>query len=536
MGTRGYKVYRWKGWYFVYYNHFDSYPSGLGLQFLATIPKDSKSFQAWLAEMRQHFDEILEARDKSELDEDENDVTTVTITKEVPSNDLFIEWIYTIDLDRLVFHVDSRPLFRLDHLPNDDQFLGWIGFDHYGHRAYRSSTPSEYRYCWNAPPPIVTDATLELYKSQAVAGSAALSDLLAVPERMSDKEAVHVQVLQAIIGNLMRVDHIDLLVQRLAQVSDHSHLSMQERSLAGYLFDIAIDPQIFSAKQMAQCKSQTQWRRQNLCVHLATHLDDERNLQAAVGGLVADAMKCPDNSRGIIYGVAFSIFHCVIVRINTQSGFTFEHSDALQFLPSFYADTPSTPGITALARLGYNSDVEVISRVAHAHVHWSVDLPNSSRLIKPITRTDVVMGHARGVMEPPGGGRIGQLLPQEIWEHVALELYDPIDLLMLAWFSAGCKSAAERVLRYSMIGEYRLVRGLDSPNKVDNMGDEEDEYNASVYSHLYSARFEVISNAVHGIMHLGSYKEPRRRNPVMMLPIRDSEFDCMRSIPYTIAD
>ncbi|KAH9019681.1 hypothetical protein EDB85DRAFT_2007637 [Lactarius pseudohatsudake] len=542
MGTRGYKVYRWRGWYFVYYNHWDSYPSGLGLQFLATIPTDSKSFQGWLAEMRQHFDEIIEARDKSELDEDDEDELN-TITKEVPSNDLFIEWIYTIDLDRLVFHVDSRPLFRLDHLPNDDQFLEWIGFDHYGHRAYTSSTPSEYRYCWNAPPPIVTDATLELYKSQAVAESAVLSDLLAVPERMSDKEAVHVQVLQAIIGNLMRFDHIDLLVLGLAQVSDHSHLSIQERSLAWYLFDIAIDPQIFSidpqlfsAKQRAQCESQTQWRRQNLCVHLATHLDDQRNLQAAVGGLVADAMKCPDNSRGIIYGVAFSIFHCVIVRINTQSGFTFEHSDALQFLPSFHADTPSTPGITALARLGYNSDVEVISsRVACAHVYRSVDLPNSLRLIKPITRMDVVMGHDRGVLEPPGGGRIGQLLPQEIWEHVALELYDPIDLLMFAWFSAECKSAAERVLRYSMIGEYRLVRGLDSPNKVDNMGDKEDEYNDGAYSHLYSARFEVISNAVHGIMDLGSYKEPRRRrNLEMMLPIR--EFDCMRSIPYTIAD
>ncbi|KAH9040571.1 hypothetical protein EDB84DRAFT_1475706 [Lactarius hengduanensis] len=516
MGTRGYKVYRWRGWYFVYYNHWDSYPSGLGLQFLATIPRDSKSFQGWLAEMRQHFDEIIEARDKSELDEDDEDELN-TITKEVPSNDLFIEWIYTIDLDRLVFHVDSCPLFRLDHLPNDDQFLEWIGFDHYGHRAYTSSTPSEYRYCWNAPPPIVTDATLELYKSQAVAESAALSDLLAVPERMSDKEAVHVQVLQAIIGNLMRFDHIDLLVLGLAQVSDHSHLSIQERSLAWYLFDIAIDPQIFSidpqlfsAKQMAQCESQTQWRRPNLCVHLATHLDDQRNLQAAVGGLVADAMKCPDNSRGIIYGVAFSIFHCVIVRINTQS-------------------------ITALARLGYNSDVEVISsRVACAHAYRSVDLPNSLRLIKPITRMDVVMGHERGVLEPPGGGRIGQLFPQEIWEHVALELYDPIDLLMLAWFSAGCKSAAERVLRYSMIGEYRLVRGLDSPNKVDNMGDEEDDYNDGAYSHLYSARFEVISNAVHGIMDLGSYKEPRRRNLEMMLPIR--EFDCMRSIPYTIAD
>jgi hypothetical protein len=310
---------------------------------------------------------------------------------------------------------------------------------------------------------------------------------------------------------------------------------MRERSLAWYLFDIAIDPQIFFTEQIAPCESQTQWRRRNLCVHLATHLDDQRNMQAAVGGIVADAMKCPDNPGGIIYGVAFSIFHCVVVRINTQSGFTFEHSDALQFLPSSYADTPSTPGITALARLGYHSDVEVISRVACAHVDRPhlADLPASLRLIKPISRMDVVIGHERGVLEPPGGGHIGQLLPREIWEHVAIELYDPIDLLMLAWFSAECKSAAEHVLHYSMIGEYRLVRGLDSPNKIDNMGDQEDQYNEGIYSHLCSARFEVISNTAHGVMNLGSVDGPRQHNLEMILP---REFDYIRSIPYSIAD
>jgi hypothetical protein len=146
---------------------------------------------------------------------------------------------------------------------------------------------------------------------------------------------------------------------------------------------------------------------------------------------------------------------------------------------------------------------------------------------------DVVMGHEKGVLEPPGGGHIGQFLPQEIWERVALELYDPIDLLMLAWFSAECKSAAEHVLHYSMIGEYRLVRGLAFPNKVDNMDDQEDEYNEGIYSHLYSARFEVISNTAHGVMDLG-FDEPRRHNLEMMLPVR--EFDCIRSIPYSIAD
>lgn len=259
-------------------------------------------------------------------------------------------------------------------------------------------------------------------------------------------------------------------------------------------------------------------------------------MQATVAGLVADAMKCADNLRGIIYGVAFSIFHCVVVHINTQNGFTFKHSNALQFLPSFYADTPSTPGITALAHLGYHSDVEVILRVACAHVDWShlVDLPDSLQLIKPISRMDVVMGHKRGILELPGGGHIRQFLPQEIWEHIALELYDPIDLLMLAWFSVECKSTVEHVFHYSMIGQYHLVQGLDSPNKANNMGNQEDQYNKGFYSHLYSARFEVISNTAHQVMDLGSFNEPRQHVLKMMLPI--PEFDRIRSIPYSITD
>jgi hypothetical protein len=146
---------------------------------------------------------------------------------------------------------------------------------------------------------------------------------------------------------------------------------------------------------------------------------------------------------------------------------------------------------------------------------------------------DVVMGHARGVLEPPGGGHIGQFLPQEIWQHIALELYDPIDLLTLAWFSAECKSAAEHVLRYSTIREYRLVRVLDSPNKV-NKADEEDEYWEGMHCHLYSARFEVISNTAHGVMDLGLFSEPRHHSLGMRLPVR--ELGSIGPIPYFIAD
>jgi hypothetical protein len=349
---------------YIYCSHWDSYPSGLGVELLATIPKREKDFQKWLEKMRRDFDEMIAAHEQGDVDEKK-----VTISKEAPRNDFMIEWTYEIDLDRLVFHVDSQPLFRLDHLPGNGLFLESIGFDHYGHRAYTSSTHPEYRYNWDAPPPVVTDAAVELYKNGA-AGSAAISDLLSVSESMNDREAARVQVLQVIIGNLMRTTNMGLAVRELTQVPDYNHLSSQECSLAWYLIDIAIDPQIFPTEPVSQSQdsSQKQWRRKDICVHLTTHLDDQRNMQAAVAGLVADVMKRPDNLTDIVYGVAFSIFHCVIVRIDARTGFTFEHSDALQFLSSFYATSPSTPGITALSCLGYHTDNELISKVA-ARVH-----------------------------------------------------------------------------------------------------------------------------------------------------------------------
>ena len=100
-----------------------------------------------------------------------------------------------------------------------------------------------------------------------------------------------------------------------AQVSDRRHLSARERSLAWYPFGIAIDPQIFCFKEIpVQDESQEQWHRQNLCVHLATHPNNERNMQAAVAGLVAEMVKRTDNPRGIIYGVVFSMLLCASTR------------------------------------------------------------------------------------------------------------------------------------------------------------------------------------------------------------------------------
>lgn len=45
MGTRGLFFIRCRGRYFVYYNHYDSYPEGLGAAIVFEIPRDPEKYR-----------------------------------------------------------------------------------------------------------------------------------------------------------------------------------------------------------------------------------------------------------------------------------------------------------------------------------------------------------------------------------------------------------------------------------------------------------------------------------------------------------
>jgi hypothetical protein len=50
MGTRGLLFIRWKGRYYIYYNHWDSYPEGLGKAIVEKIPATPKEYQGQYAQ------------------------------------------------------------------------------------------------------------------------------------------------------------------------------------------------------------------------------------------------------------------------------------------------------------------------------------------------------------------------------------------------------------------------------------------------------------------------------------------------------
>ena len=88
MSTRGYKVYRYKGCYYVYYNQCDSYPSFFGLQVLHEIPRNvsKEEFEDWLKKTREY---VYAQRDSKELNDPDN--SSNYVSEKQPKNDVSIE-------------------------------------------------------------------------------------------------------------------------------------------------------------------------------------------------------------------------------------------------------------------------------------------------------------------------------------------------------------------------------------------------------------------------------------------------------------
>jgi len=141
MGTRGYKVYRYKGRYFVYFHLCDSYPDCYGVEVLRQLPRNvsKKRFEQWVRAIQEdlegQYEHMKDSRSRS----------TDYVTDKQPVNTAFIEWIYEIDLDNLIFHVNAQPMFRLDNMPPRNCFVKSISYDHFSHTALRENTPVQFR-------------------------------------------------------------------------------------------------------------------------------------------------------------------------------------------------------------------------------------------------------------------------------------------------------------------------------------------------------------------------------------------------------
>ncbi|KAJ0420131.1 hypothetical protein BJY00DRAFT_313347 [Aspergillus carlsbadensis] len=166
MGTRGLLFIRWKGRYYVYYNHYDSYPEGLGEAIVENIPVTPEEYQEWLENTRQTYtrlsdqfeehilpispdflqpDGITSREDRyfrSYLAVDDRLEERPALALENYTGDLFIEWTYTIDLDRELLVVNQSAIFQLAKLPHCPGWHEFLERDHLGRTILAAQTPS----------------------------------------------------------------------------------------------------------------------------------------------------------------------------------------------------------------------------------------------------------------------------------------------------------------------------------------------------------------------------------------------------------
>ncbi|KAH9986859.1 hypothetical protein BJV77DRAFT_809240 [Russula vinacea] len=210
------------------------------------------------------------------------------------------------------------------------------------------------------------------------------------------------------------------------------------------------------------------WIREDVCLRIATHLDDEDNLQASIGDLVHHIKTTPDKV-GTVYGVACSIFHCAVVRLDKDET-SFSHTPALQFLPSFYARKISTPGIEALSRLGcQSSGVEILAAISEAY-----SLPR-------VTHKESLA--ARSVIAE---------VPVEVWMNIGQSISSPIDLVRLASISPKAMSAAADLARYPWVMSLRLVDFVGSISLITETT--ERKHFRSYHCRLDSAKFIAVQD------------------------------------------
>ncbi|KAJ6534030.1 hypothetical protein DFH09DRAFT_932424, partial [Mycena vulgaris] len=316
----------------------------LGVKFAAEVPVgNGKAYKQWLEKLREDLDDHFE-HNKHDLEPDDK---IDMITRTQPCNDgVMIEWTYEIDLDHGVFlgnnfspsTVDGNPLFALNNMPGSQElFLECIGIDSYGHRAYSPSTPSKHRYNWKSTPPKVDDRVVNDYDARQLTSDRsklAIAELLDTTASVHNCEAARIGLYEVIVSEMMTSSRIGHDIRHLEAVADRAEISSELASVGVSMVDVAIGRMVFSEaarsfpsawldinalRKRPRTFSPTQlefsWLAPDICMRITTHLDDERNMKKSVLDLVDEVIL--RRKPGIItYGIIFSFFHCIVVRVD----------------------------------------------------------------------------------------------------------------------------------------------------------------------------------------------------------------------------
>ncbi|KAJ7597716.1 hypothetical protein C8J56DRAFT_1109129 [Mycena floridula] len=322
--TPGATEHRYQGKYRVEYNNNDSYPSGLDLEMKSEIPAAKIEFEVWLEKTGAWFDaeyeESLQLPPPADPDEGFHDSPL--------QNDVFIEWIYTIDLDNLIFHVQSHPVFRLDNMPNDDMFVSGLEgleyLDCYGFSNYTDLIPHEHRY-ENQGPSILFNWRVMQHE-----------------DKIRKLDAELARLLVAFCLSLLLWGRDGFCLRICPDVEKEK------------------DPNPWSKAETVELKTDNWWPATNICVVLTPQVQDEDSLRAAVVKLEE---KITEPRTTPIFIILFSVWSVAIVQFTWKPGQSrpsIKHTKGMPFLPFASGLTPETEGVTALTCLGLVASRELI--------------------------------------------------------------------------------------------------------------------------------------------------------------------------------
>jgi hypothetical protein len=142
MGTRGYYIFKYNGMHYIFYNHFDSYFSGLGQMIVNDLKKLIENDKNWIETIKKLLDKIHfldmeiwgETQFKTILESLERaEHYTYHTSINQPMGSVFIEYIYIIDMDSMKFKVIptnngdyNTKIFTLASIPNNWEQLCMI--------------------------------------------------------------------------------------------------------------------------------------------------------------------------------------------------------------------------------------------------------------------------------------------------------------------------------------------------------------------------------------------------------------------------
>ncbi|KAH7908358.1 hypothetical protein BJ138DRAFT_361008 [Hygrophoropsis aurantiaca] len=465
------KVYRYKAVYFTELNIFDDDEDGddsstMGLEMLQFARIGD--FKALHAEL----DMLLATETYA-------DGFSFGIAKNRPRNSTSSDYMFELDFDRGVFHAHGQPFYRLDNLPSDE-FLPGHSLDNFGNRCPRRECPREHMYEWKAAPPVIDLTALRARVPHIHGIELQVHDILGVPIQLSDRETTRKRLLEVIIAKYLSNEDISPLVREFESFAGPDQIPDDTWKMAFSMVNFSFMVQVFPQRYVNYHKRmEFAWVRRDVVAHVTTHLDDAVALQAAILRIVYFCVK--DEEIGemrprVVFGVASSVNHCAIVRVLKANDGTisFQHTPALQFVPSFFADSPSTPGMTALARLAHRPDPDMVQRAlgwnCGRDIFWAtsfmshrppggLNIPhdtsnlNNYRLDrKNNVRHPLDQNSASVVVHSASSFKsAAERVPLEIWMQIASLIDDIASLIDLGMVSRVCAHAACSVLQHPHI-------------------------------------------------------------------------------------